>query len=359
MKLPKGYSEELIDQYLSGELEEADLAKLEAEIALNSELKAYIDLQKHLLSGIEHYGEQQLKKQIRRESQQLEAEGFFVNEDKIDDYLLGRLSTSEVTSLEQLAATQPQLQNKINKQKELLWGIEALGQQQLLDKIRAVESHLKEEGFFDAVGKKKDTELHKLIAISQEVNSTKNNSQKLLYRWSTIAAVVAISFLALRFLIWPMFSSGTGKELPLLALEEQLSVVITDDLSEQGFAGDADQELRGLQKGLEFYKSSNYTEAIPHLKQYIKNRPMAEHVSEVQLYLAISYLANHQAKESLPILLGLEQNPPSSPQQVLAIDWYLAKAYWDLGEKVKAKTILMQLSTKKSPYQKNAQNVLE
>lgn len=361
MKLPEGYSEEIIDQYLSGELEGETLQQIEAAIAADPDLASYINLQKGLLAGIEQYGQQKLEKQIEMESQNLEAEGFFIEDEKIEAYLMGELPPEEAKSLEQLGTQENKLQKRIDRQRKLLQEIEALGEVQLLDKIQSVQNALDREGFFEQEKEEHSTtlELEKVAEITQKIQNKPNNSRKLLYRWSAVAAIVAVFFLAGRFLIWPMLGDGQlANGLPLLAMEENISVSVKADLSEEGFAAVPDKALLELAKGLEAYRKEAYTKAIPILKQYIKVQPMSNYIAKVQLYLAISYLAEQEAKNAIPILLGLEQNLPD-PEYKEAIQWYLAKAYWQMDEKEKSKAILEKLATQKSPYQMIARDVLE
>lgn len=361
MKLPEGYSEEILDQYLSGELEGEALEQMEVAIAADPNLASYVNLQKSLLEGIKQYGQQKLEQRIEKESQQLEAEGFFIEDETIEAYLMGQLPPEEEKSLEQLATQENKLQKRIDRDRKLLQEIEALGEVQLLDKIQSVQASLETEGFFQREKKEHPAilELEKVAEITQKIQNKPNNSRKLLYRWSAVAAIAAVFFLAGRFLLWPMLGDGQlGKDLPLLAMEESISVSVKADLSEEGFAAGPDKALLELEKGLEAYRKEAYTKAIPVLKQYVKAQPMSNYVAKVQLYLAVSYLAEREAKNAIPILLGLEQNLPD-PEYKEAIEWYLAKAYWQLNEKEKSKAILEKLAAQKSPYQMIARDILE
>ncbi len=340
MKIPEGYSEEIIENYLLGKLEETAKVKLEADILQNPDLETYIKSHKQLFAGIQSYQLQQIKKQIQQEAQQLKQEGFFIQDEQIEDYLLGNLPNETSITIERWRQENPDLEDRIQQQHELLHGIKHVGEQRLQKNIQNSKKELEEENFF-----------------TQESNN-KTSSRKLLYRWSLVAAVISVLFFAGRFLLWPVGQDAAAERLPLLALEEQLSSNIARELSEQGFAASPNKNLEKLAQGLEFYQQEHYTMAIPLFKAYIEEQPMSDFLPEVQLYLAIAYLAQAEQKKAIPLLLNIHTDPPQNISAT-AIEWYLAKAYWENQEQDKAKPILERLATEPSIYQKTAQMLLD
>ncbi|RRB04424.1 hypothetical protein [Larkinella rosea] len=103
------------------------------------------------------------------------------------------------------------------------------------------------------------------------------------------------------------------------------------------------------------YKAGKYDRVIEQLKTLPTDKQTIHYKNYL---LGLSYLANHQPTESIPLLTKAQETP--SPELHRKAEWFLALAYVKTNQKEQAVPILNRISTNKAnPFQSLAQRVLQ
>jgi hypothetical protein len=324
------YDDEFIDDYLMNQLAETDKQSFENEIINNNQLNLYIKERKEILLGLVACGEKELVQNITNLAESLNEEGFFITDEEIDAYLNNLSSMSDKREIAMLCLKNEDFQKRVDQREVLLNAINSIGNEELKTSIKAVETSLERDGFFEQPNTRETSSTPK--------NTTAPNHLRIL-RWTAIAASFLLLVLAARFWVFPTGGSSSIYQTYFTALEDKLSPKIEAELSETGFGGSPAIELKELQEGMKHYQAKKYKESVLMLKSYIKQNPMADNIQEVQLYTAISYMSLNQPKEALPLLLS---SSATQPQGEIAVNlqWYLALCYLQNDNKTEAISIL-------------------
>lgn len=99
------------------------------------------------------------------------------------------------------------------------------------------------------------------------------------------------------------------------------------------------------------YAKGKYVEVIPQLVNLIEQHPEK---TELQLYLANSYLQTDQALSAITLLKRIEVGNP----RFEAARWYLALSYLKADDKAAAKTVVEELIAYDGIYRSQAEGVL-
>ena len=102
------------------------------------------------------------------------------------------------------------------------------------------------------------------------------------------------------------------------------------------------------------YKAGKYDQVIERLKTLPADRQTVHYKN---YFMGLSYLANRQPTQAIPVLNKAFATPSAPLRQ--KVEWCLALAYVKNGQNEKALPILNRISTNKAhPFQSLAQRVL-
>ena len=103
------------------------------------------------------------------------------------------------------------------------------------------------------------------------------------------------------------------------------------------------------------YEAGKYDRVIDQLKTLPTDK---QTIYYKNYFLGLTYLANRQPAEALPLLTNARKAPALALRQKAT--WFLALAYVKVGQKNKALPMLKQISTDKAnPFNALAQRVLQ
>jgi hypothetical protein len=242
---------------------------------------------------------------------------------KIDNYLLGKMSSEEKNAFEQ----------EINQNQDLQKEVEA---QRLAHKVIKAD-------------------VNNLLQDRMNQWEKKAQSQSRIRRLSIIAVSVAAAAVIL-FLLMPTQSAH-------LQLYQQHYEPVADFLTpeldgliaSQGFVQGRAEQLKELKEGINFYHQGQAQKAIPILDKYLSSGLNVK-TKEVQLYLALSYLATQQSPQAIPLLSALSQDTAFA--QATTARWYHALALVQDNQLAEAKEVLESLQ-EDSTFDEEARELLE
>lgn len=244
----------------------------------------------------------------------------------IEAYLKNELSASDRTLFEADMRADAELQTEVDRQRDLRLGLRAVGIERTLQQARA-----------------------QYKATSTE--SARLSWQPTLVRplstwryWAVAASTVLI--LGIGFYTYQQTTSE----------RVDIAYAMTDELT-KGFPSDnVSPEVRTeFLDALTNYKAGKYNRVIKRLRTLPADK---QTVYYKNYFLGLSYLANRQPAQAIP-LLNKALGTPSAPLRQ-KVDWCLALAYVKDGQNEKALPILKRISIDKShPFQSLAQRVLQ
>lgn len=340
----------IIHQYIRGELEGQALIDFEKELGQNPELKEELALQRDLLSSIEAFGDLDLQNTLQEVEGKLEQEGFFVEEEQLQEYLLER-SDKKLTELVERRLTQdPVLAEEKTLQEDLLKSIQYFGEQEELEVIGSVEQKLQQEGFFHQA---KTVQMPVREAGEVKPPATRVGKRYLLRRLA-VAATLLLLLAVGTFVLFPAgnnydkiyanyYVSGhtDAKE-----LVEELSV---------GFADAKNEQKANLRSALELYNNADYSQAVNTLREHIKSYP---NDADARFFLGLSLLEIRAYEEACDVLDTIVQEGPS--EHFYAAQWYQALSKLKARDGKAAKAMFQTIANdQRSPYQSMAREVLK
>jgi tetratricopeptide (TPR) repeat protein len=230
-------------------------------------------------------------------------------QDRIQDYICGKMSPKEKAAFEKQIAVSEALSEEVNRFRQL----------------RIITQN---KDLFDAQIILKS--VMAAIEIEPDYGESKSYFKNSLWKWIcggfVVVAVTGGIFL------YPKHQEKRALSNLAKTHLQPLEILI-------GFApNDPSPEAKGMQA----YERGNYEQAIPLLSETLKNKS-EDHT--IRLYLAISYLMQEQhAKAEIQFQEILKTNDLSVP----AAQWYLALSLIQRGEKEAARTLLQNLESNKS-----------
>lgn len=228
-----------------------------------------------------------------------------INEDKIDDFLLDRLSESDRLAFQKEVEKDGELGNQIKVQQDILDGLAVVGREQFKARLRRI----KEETFAETDPQK---------------NIDKGARSWIWWLVGFVAIVLAA------FLFWKLSSSGGEDPNAIYAdLFERYEVPVVQRDTD-------DQQL--IQELSTYYKEEAYQAFI---NLYLTRVSELQDHPELQLSLGISYLQTNQATEAGEVFAQLEKS--NYPAYHDHARWYRILAALQEGDVTKTKALLPQL----------------
>lgn len=197
-----------------------------------------------------------------------------VNEEKIDDFLLDRMSQADGQAFEQEIEKDQELADQVKLQQEIMGGLAVVGRAQ----FKARLDRIKKEAF------KENTESTASIVEKKGTPS---------WVWWVIG-ILAISLAA--FLFWQLNSGGEDPDVIYADLFEVYDVPLVQRDTD-------DQQL--IKELSTYYKEEAYQAFIDG---FIPEKDNFQDHPELMLSLGISYLMVDQATEAAEVLASLEQS---------------------------------------------------
>lgn len=208
---------------------------------------------------------------------------------QIDDYILGKLSPKEEEDFRQQLLIDSNLAQEVKKRELMRDGLEALGNQKMKERIKAVRTEM----------------------LDNEKNSSPpKNRNGIIPLWIMAAAAIFI----LGFVGW-QFLSPTE-----IDIEDVFAKSYQPYIEDFGSRG-TNTAKEYLQAGA-YYNEKNYSAAIPLLRNILKTEPQN---SEVELVLGDCLLSTNKTKEAMVhfnSILERKTNLYNDPAQ-----WFLALSY--------------------------------
>lgn len=344
------YTNDYIEDYLAGRLEQSEKQAFEAAMQQDAALREEVETHAELLAAIKTKGQEILKNKITELSAELDQTGFFITDEELEAYIEESLPVAEQIKITKQALINPELKQRIENHRILLKSIDQKGKESLKMQISLLSETLEKEGFFDTAAQ---------TTVSTEQKSKdkpkKKTAQALYYAIFAAAAVVAL-ILTVTFVELPIGNKKIPYQAYFSPLDDKLSTVINNELSEKGFGGETKTSLEKLKMGMSAYQQKDYAQTVLLLNEYLKSEPSADFIPRTQLYLSIAYLAQKEAEKAISLLSGLQTNVLPSEQKVDA-EWYLALAYSQTNKKEAAKNLLQKLVSNEK-YNKKATALL-
>lgn len=248
----------------------------------------------------------------------------------IEAYLANELSATDRASLEADMQVDAEFQAEVDYQRTVREGLRIAGIEQLVDRARA--------NYQAAQQPAEPT----IVRPLQPARTSFTNWQY----WVAAASVVLL--LGVGYVV---YQQTRPQDYTAALVSEQ-----TDELMKGFPQGTLSAPVREqLLSALDAYRRGKYTDVIDKVKGLPETR---QTVFYKQYLLGLSYLANQQPSEAIP-LLNRALAAPSQPLRQKA-EWMLALAYVKNKENEKALPILNRISTSKAnPYQNLAKQVLQ
>lgn len=249
----------------------------------------------------------------------------------IEAYLAGDLSETDKALLESEMQADAALQAEVNRQRDIRLGLRAL----------AIEKVLK---------KAQENYKTSLVTATPEPVSTPVERPLVNWRyWVAAASVVAV--LGIGYYAYQQTAIKAAE----VAYVESFTPDSSDELLKE-FPTDASVDVR--QQFLDAftkYKAGKYDQVIDKVKTLPDDKKTVHYKN---YFLGLSYLANQQPTDAIPLLQRAQAS--SSIQLQQKSEWFLALAYVKNQEKEKALPILKRISTDKAnPFASLAERVLQ
>ena len=198
----------LFEQYLDDELSAEERKAFELRLLEEEEFAKEFKEYKTIVEGLQIMDQGDLTSSIKDVRSSLVKEGFFFNEEDIDDYLTDNLASDKRILLEQKINNDESFAEKVDFEKVLLQGIHLADRNLIKKNISETQHNLKTEGFFDSMENK--------TAIVKNINtrkvgspvSEKTNSIRSLRFYLSRAALILVILTAAIF-TYSEFSKST------------------------------------------------------------------------------------------------------------------------------------------------------
>jgi hypothetical protein len=336
-------SKELIEKYLAGEtLPEEELAKIEEALQTNSDFVQEVgtmvsndEPNQQLLGGIHFTGEQLLREKLSSTTDNLNQEGFFLDEEDIDAWLKNELIGEKKALFEKRLSVDRDFEKRVEERNILLEGIREYGKQRLQSKIGEAQKDLEAEGFFAEQTKK----VPRVVPMRRQS------------RWLAIAA----SILLLAAVGYWIYQQGQPDADTLYAdsysiYPDKISKTYEEELKNPSRSGLIENRKPDFINAMKRYPE-NISVLETHINEYPEDR-MAS------FYLALAYMNNGTFEKAEELLITLKNDPEF--EDPAAVNWYLALTYLKQRKISKSNKLLKELSTgDTSDYQVKATQLLE
>ncbi|GAB2517759.1 hypothetical protein [Spirosoma aerophilum] len=251
----------------------------------------------------------------------------------IEAYLANELSATDRALFEKDIQADVELRAEVGRQRAIRLGLRALGIERALERAKA-----------------------QYEASSVAVDAIEEDKQPLvrpLFSWRYwVAAASLVMALGVGYYIYQQ----TGNSQADIAYVETLSPDPSNDLLKDFPSSSVAPSVRTeFLNAITKYKAGKYDQVIKQLTTLTANE---QTIYYKNYFLGLSYLANKQPTEAIPILIEAQEAPSQQLRQ--KAEWFLALAYVKNDQKKKALPILKRISTDKAhPFQSLAQRVLQ
>ncbi|AKD56144.1 hypothetical protein [Spirosoma radiotolerans] len=250
----------------------------------------------------------------------------------IDAYLTNELSAADRVAFENDMKADAELRTEVDRQRDIRLGLRALGIERALQQAKAQ---------------------YKATSAPIETASASQLIVRPLVSWRYWAA--AASVVVVLGVGYFTYQQTTSRQADL-AYAETFSSDPTADLMKDFPTGKVAPSIRGqFLDATTKYKSGKYDEVIDQLKTLPADKQTMQYRN---YFLGLSYLANKQPVEAIPLLTKAQTASSGTLRQ--KAEWFLALAYVKNEQKEKALPILKRISTDKAhPFQSLAKRVLK
>ena len=245
----------------------------------------------------------------------------------IEAYFKNELSALDQTLFETDMRADPELRMEVDRQRDLRLGLRAIGIERVLEQARAQ---------------------YKATAPEPARANWQPTLVRSLTTWR-YWAVAASTALILGIGLYT-YQKTVGSRADIAYAD-----TMTDELT-KGFPSEnfSPQVRTRYMDALMGYKAGKYDQVIERLKTLPADKQTVHYKN---YFMGLSYLANRQPTQAIPILNRALATPSAPLRQ--KVEWCLALAYVKNGQNEKALLILNRISTNKAhPFQSLAQRVL-
>jgi hypothetical protein len=235
--------------------------------------------------------------------------------ERLEQYLSGQLSAQETRAIEKEIAENPEMQEYLT----LLKGFEGLHQAHFLEQTKSWEQKYK----IVAEPSKTPTE----TPIARPTFWFKIRQSSPIYR-----AAAVLLFLSLPLGYWlsggALDNSPGALAMQMFDAHQVLNININNNINNRGAGEAVPEKIKKMQAVLDMgtiaYNRASYAEAITHFNKILSTADVdALQYEEISYLLGISYLANKQAGQAIPIFERLIREETSRKDES---QWYLALA---------------------------------
>ena len=329
------YFEAYLDKTLSAEKRNEFEAALSKDDGLNQAFQFY----QQILKGLTKIDQVELENSIIQISKKLTSEGFFFNEEDIQDYLSGKMPKATIVLFEARMKTDINFAEQVNFEKNLLQGLTKVDESDLKANIQNIQSKLEQESFFETADSVKEKETTKVISIFT--------------RYRAIAATLLLTIVAGLFWFFPAKPNSEQLYANYYELETEELTPLLERLEIVGLIPTEQERKNSLSKALQSYKVKNFKSTSFSLQDHLKTYPNDE---AAQFYLGVNYMELNKFNAAIEAFQKI-----SSTESEWYDDgqWYLALSYIKIGAFEDAKFVIRKISSiEKSKYQKSAEKIL-
>lgn len=244
--------------------------------------------------------------------------------DIIDDYLLGRLDSEGIKSVEERKSADPEFAKDVEEHRKIF------------NLIHVLE---------DNRWRRKFAELDKTLKVNKEVKRV------FMIRVLSAAAAVAIILVSYFSFFNPDSNLFNKKEIAsnLPYVNEYLDPPI-NYFMQRSRSRSVESKISDA---MLLYDAGQYNQATVIFDELLESE--VENVN-ILFYAGVSYLMANQPQKALDCFMKTEMKENIFEQE---LQWYKSLIYLDTGDNEKAKKLLHEIINSGSKYQKNAREILE
>lgn len=326
------FTQEQIDQYIKKELSPEKHQLFEEQLATNVVLQEEVAATLRAVEVI-RYKERQLFLNTFSEIQEnLETEGFFLDEDDLDDLIMGRVTEQKRVQIQQKLATDKQYNEKYQQLKKAKATLQYAEKEKFKATFKEVQQDLEKEQFFD-----------KNVIIDKSTTTTTTTAKVFsLRKVLSIAAAVSLLLVSL----WWIMRPPTTQNIYANYFEKAKDRALVNEVGNLGFAKLLYHNQ--LHQALVFYhqEQPNYEQALPLFEQYLKEAPITDtYYTKGQFFYALTLMELNQFDKTIPVLETLSQQ--KNDYQTKAT-FNLALAYLKTGQLSVIEGLLDRITTEDS-----------
>lgn len=324
---------DLFEDYYFERMRGGERDQFERRLASEPDLSEAFAVFKKLLAGLRGIGREQFQQRLSEAKDELEAGGFFLKDEEIDAYLMGKADEEIHQKIRRRIMEDPAFRERIEADKQIMGGLQDQGRRHFANALQAAHSKLKEEGFFEEPAgdsaKTRRLPIRSVLAIAA----------------SAAVLLIAAWWLWLR----PLTDHQIFNRYYTLDLD-----LVESFAASKGFAGEQDEELLSVVAALREKEYASARAQIAEIRQ--KSAPDAQRYYVAQLLEAQLDLKDGLLDKALPPLKELAAKDEFSYKT--AAQWFLGLAY--VRQKDHRQAIpVFRLLEENPRFGEQAQNILK